>query len=61
MDHWHCSGKRWRVSSLNRGFKICSSYPEEAIVPSSISDESLARVAKFRQNGRFPVVAYHHQ
>ena len=41
--------------------QACSSYPEEAIVPASITDEGLTRVVKFRQNGRFPVVAYHHQ
>ena len=41
--------------------QVCLSYPEEAIVPSSVSDERLARVVKFRQNGRFPVISYHHQ
>jgi myotubularin-related protein 9 len=61
LERWYCSTQRWRITHINKGFKVCSSYPEEAIVPSSVSDERLSHVVKFRQNGRFPVLAYHHQ
>lgn len=51
----------WRVSSANKGYSLCSSYPQRLIVPKTVSDESLAKVAQFRCLGRFPVLSYIHK
>lgn len=44
LSLWKCSENRFRVSTANKGFKICSSYPEEVIVPASITDEDIIKV-----------------
>src|SRR5699024_4248144 len=38
----------WRLSSVNKNFKVCPTYPETVIVPKSISDECIAAIAQFR-------------
>ncbi|XP_065690980.2 myotubularin-related protein 9 [Patagioenas fasciata] len=50
----------WRLSYVNKEFSVCSSYPPVVIVPESVSDDELRRVATFRQGGRFPVLSYYH-
>ncbi|XP_036398661.1 myotubularin-related protein 9 [Megalops cyprinoides] len=52
---------RWRLSEVNRDYFVCPSYPPAVIVPRSIDDETLAKSAKFRQGGRFPVLCYYHR
>uniref|UniRef100_A0A8C5HXC1 Myotubularin-related protein 9-like n=1 Tax=Gouania willdenowi TaxID=441366 RepID=A0A8C5HXC1_GOUWI len=52
---------RWRLSSVNRDYSVCPSYPPTVIVPKVLDDESLKKVAKFRQGGRFPVLCYFHR
>lgn len=51
----------WRLSEVNRDFSVCQSYPQVVTVPKSIDDESLRKVAVFRQGGRFPVLSYYHR
>ncbi|XP_064411588.1 myotubularin-related protein 9 [Latimeria chalumnae] len=51
----------WRLSYVNKDFSACFSYPPIVIVPKSIDDETLRKVAAFRQGGRFPVLAYYHK
>ncbi|CAF0774782.1 unnamed protein product [Didymodactylos carnosus] len=51
----------WRSTSINKKYKLCSSYPEYCIVPASITDEELNEVAKFRSYRRFPTVVWRHQ
>lgn len=51
----------WRVSSANKNYKLCPTYPEKVIVPKSVTDESLTKVAQFRCLGRFPVLSYLHK
>ena len=51
----------WRVSIANKDFKLCSTYPEKTLVPKTITDESLVKVAQFRCLGRFPVLSYFHK
>ena len=41
---WLCSPEKFRISFANKSFALCSSYPEAAIVPKSISDEDLKKV-----------------
>ncbi|XP_062046856.1 myotubularin-related protein 9-like isoform X2 [Lepus europaeus] len=50
----------WRLSEVNEDFSLCPSYPRALIVPRSVDDQALARSARFRQGGRFPVLSYHH-
>ncbi|XP_056651257.1 myotubularin-related protein 9-like isoform X1 [Monodelphis domestica] len=50
----------WRLSTVNRDFQVCASYPPALVVPRGIGDEVLARSAHFRQGGRFPVLSYYH-
>ncbi|CAJ1073923.1 myotubularin-related protein 9-like isoform X4 [Xyrichtys novacula] len=52
---------KWRLSTVNRDYSVCPSYPPAVIVPKSINDDSLKKVAKFRQGGRFPVICYYHR
>ncbi|KAM9315667.1 myotubularin-related protein 9 [Gastrophryne carolinensis] len=51
----------WRLSHVNKDFSVCQSYPSSVIVPKTIDDESLRKVAAFRQGGRFPVLSYYHR
>ncbi|XP_061751591.1 myotubularin-related protein 9 isoform X6 [Nerophis ophidion] len=53
--------ERWRLSTVNRDYSVCVSYPTAVIVPKEISDDTLKKVAKFRQGGRFPVLCYYHR
>ncbi|XP_039089123.1 LOW QUALITY PROTEIN: myotubularin-related protein 9-like [Hyaena hyaena] len=50
----------WRLSEANEVFSLCPSYPRAVIVPRAVDDDALARSARFRQGGRFPVLSYHH-
>jgi len=51
----------WRISSANKDYKLCSTYPQKVIVPKTITDESLVKVAQFRCLGRFPILSYLHK
>lgn len=46
---------------MNRDYSVCPTYPHAVIVPKSIDDDTLKKVAKFRQGGRFPVLCYYHR
>ncbi|XP_042688881.1 myotubularin-related protein 9-like [Centrocercus urophasianus] len=52
---------QWRLSYINKDFSICPSYPPVVVVPKSISDETLKKVAAYRHGGRFPVLSYYHK
>ncbi|NWV28340.1 MTMR9 protein, partial [Origma solitaria] len=51
----------WRLSCVNKDFSVCPSYPPVVIVPNSVDDEVLRKVALFRHGGRFPVLSYYHK
>ncbi|XP_066494661.1 myotubularin-related protein 9-like isoform X2 [Tiliqua scincoides] len=51
----------WRLSHINEGFGVCSSYPPVVIVPAAVEDRALAKSARFRQGRRFPVLSYYHK
>lgn len=51
----------WRVTNINREYKICPSYPHSLIVPKSVDDETIIKASQFRQHGRFPVLSYYHR
>ncbi|XP_057337860.1 myotubularin-related protein 9 [Microplitis mediator] len=54
-------GDEWRVSYLNRDYKVCNSYPSTLIVPRLIDDQMIISSAGFREGGRFPVLCYRHE
>lgn len=41
--------------------KVCPSYPELVLVPRGVDDSELVQAALYRQDSRFPVMAYRHQ
>lgn len=51
----------WRLSCINKEFSVCPSYPPVVIVPKSIDDEALRKIAMFRHGSRFPVLSYYHK
>ncbi|XP_069053931.1 myotubularin-related protein 9 [Lepisosteus oculatus] len=53
--------EEWRLSTVNKDFTVCPSYPPLVTVPKSIDDETLRKVATFRHAGRFPVLSYYHK
>lgn len=46
---------------MNQDYSLCPTYPPAVIVPRSVDDDALRRLARFRQGGRFPVLCYYHQ
>ncbi|XP_017558297.1 myotubularin-related protein 3 isoform X2 [Pygocentrus nattereri] len=50
----------WRISEINNKYKLCSSYPQQLVVPAWITDKELENVAAFRSWKRFPAVVYRH-
>ena len=53
-----CEG--WRVSDINRTYRLCASYPRQLAVPSKISDKDLQFVARFRSRQRIPILSWLH-
>ncbi|XP_032936568.1 myotubularin-related protein 9-like isoform X1 [Catharus ustulatus] len=51
---------QWRLSTVNRDFSACPSYPPAVIVPAAVGDDTVAKAARFRHGGRFPVLSYFH-
>ncbi|XP_047493625.1 myotubularin-related protein 9-like [Penaeus chinensis] len=54
-------GDDWRISYVNKDYKVCPSYPSAVVVPKNIEDNDLIAIANFRQASRFPVLAYRHR
>jgi myotubularin-related protein 3/4 len=50
----------WRLTEINRNYKLCTSYPEFCVVPSTITDDEIGEVAKFRSYRRFPTIVWRH-
>ncbi|XP_033221673.1 myotubularin-related protein 3 [Belonocnema kinseyi] len=48
----------WRISQLNKDYRMCPSYPPQLLVPACISDDTLEIVAKFRSSRRIPAVVW---
>jgi myotubularin-related protein 9 len=45
---------------VNEDFSLCATYPKLLVVPKSIDDDTLRKVADFRSKGRLPVLSYKH-
>ncbi|KKA26043.1 hypothetical protein TD95_000344 [Thielaviopsis punctulata] len=52
--------KGWRLSTINKDYSFCDTYPSILAVPSSISDNTLKYAKDFRSRNRIPVLTYLH-
>ncbi|XP_061901543.1 myotubularin-related protein 7a [Entelurus aequoreus] len=49
----------WKLSSVNRHYKVSDTYPAELFVPESTTPSVIAGSSKFRSRGRFPTLSYY--
>ncbi|KAG8584618.1 hypothetical protein GDO81_004689 [Engystomops pustulosus] len=50
----------WRTTRVNDRYELCDSYPATLVVPVTMSDDELRRVAAFRAKDRIPVLSWIH-
>ncbi|EFP85974.1 hypothetical protein PGT21_025965 [Puccinia graminis f. sp. tritici] len=50
----------WRLTTINKNFNFCSTYPSVLLTPSKISDTTLTYAVKYRSKGRLPIGTYVH-
>ncbi|XP_067346350.1 myotubularin-related protein 5 isoform X5 [Channa argus] len=48
----------YRISTVNRMYDVCKSYPGLLIVPQSIPDGTIRRISRCYRQNRFPVVCW---
>ncbi|XP_063102603.1 myotubularin-related protein 1 isoform X12 [Cavia porcellus] len=44
----------WKISKINSNYELCATYPAVIVVPTSVKDDDLSKVAAFRAKGRVP-------
>uniref|UniRef100_A0A671WNU2 SET binding factor 2 n=1 Tax=Sparus aurata TaxID=8175 RepID=A0A671WNU2_SPAAU len=54
------SGEQFRITAVNRLYSLCRSYPGLLVVPQSVQDSSLHKVARCYRHNRLPVVCWKH-
>ena len=52
--------KGWRITTINKDYTFCDTYPAFLVVPSKISDNVLKYAREFRSRNRIPVLSYLH-
>ncbi|XP_065585799.1 myotubularin-related protein 1 isoform X2 [Cyrtonyx montezumae] len=50
----------WKISKINSTYELCDTYPAVLVVPTSVKDDDLSKVAAFRAKGRVPVLSWIH-
>uniref|UniRef100_A0A8D0HAL0 phosphatidylinositol-3,5-bisphosphate 3-phosphatase n=1 Tax=Sphenodon punctatus TaxID=8508 RepID=A0A8D0HAL0_SPHPU len=50
----------WKISKINNTYELCDTYPATLVVPTSVKDDDLSKVAAFRAKGRVPVLSWIH-
>ncbi|KJE97916.1 myotubularin-like protein [Capsaspora owczarzaki ATCC 30864] len=50
----------WQISDANRNHELVPSYPAQLVVPAGLSEDHLKDVAKFRTQGRLPILSWVH-
>ncbi|GAM26603.1 hypothetical protein SAMD00019534_097780 [Acytostelium subglobosum LB1] len=53
--------KEWRITYANKDYKLCPTYPSLFIVPQSVTDDDLRKIASFREKGRVPAICWIHK
>lgn len=49
---------RWKLSTINKDFQICSSYPSLISIPPGYDESLIYKVKDFRDGGRFPSLSW---
>ncbi|XP_054707043.1 myotubularin-related protein 6-like [Uloborus diversus] len=52
---------KWHLTTINRDYEICDTYPRLLYVPASSSTAILVGSSRFRSRGRLPVLSYLHK
>uniref|UniRef100_A0A3Q1HBK9 phosphatidylinositol-3,5-bisphosphate 3-phosphatase n=1 Tax=Anabas testudineus TaxID=64144 RepID=A0A3Q1HBK9_ANATE len=58
-----CKGlpnESWAISKMNSTYELCDTYPSILVIPTSITDDDIKRVAVFRAKHRIPVLSWIH-
>ncbi|KAM8939847.1 myotubularin-related protein 13 [Pelodytes ibericus] len=50
--------EHFRITAMNRMYSLCRSYPGLLVVPQSVQDSSLPKVARCYRHNRLPVVSW---
>uniref|UniRef100_A0A3P9MIT6 Myotubularin related protein 7a n=1 Tax=Oryzias latipes TaxID=8090 RepID=A0A3P9MIT6_ORYLA len=50
---------QWKLSSVNRHYKVSDTYPADLLVPYSATPPVIVGSSKFRSRGRFPALSYY--
>uniref|UniRef100_A0A7N6AUJ6 phosphatidylinositol-3,5-bisphosphate 3-phosphatase n=1 Tax=Anabas testudineus TaxID=64144 RepID=A0A7N6AUJ6_ANATE len=50
----------WAISKMNSTYELCDTYPSILVIPTSITDDDIKRVAVFRAKHRIPVLSWIH-
>ncbi|KAI4892368.1 hypothetical protein NFI96_023304 [Prochilodus magdalenae] len=50
----------WTISKINSSYEVCDTYPALLVIPTSIKEDELKRVASFRAKHRIPVLSWIH-
>lgn len=50
----------WRITELNRDYRLCDTYPAVLAVPQSSGDDEVQKCATFRIKSRLPVLSWLH-
>uniref|UniRef100_UPI003AB02F1B phosphatidylinositol-3,5-bisphosphate 3-phosphatase MTMR2-like isoform X1 n=1 Tax=Centroberyx gerrardi TaxID=166262 RepID=UPI003AB02F1B len=50
----------WTISKMNSSYEVCDTYPSILVIPTSIKDEDIKRVAVFRAKHRIPALSWIH-
>jgi myotubularin-related protein 1/2 len=48
----------WRISNLNRTYKLCPTYPSLLVFPREMNDEAIVEAAAYRKKGRLPACVW---
>ncbi|RUS71898.1 hypothetical protein EGW08_020336 [Elysia chlorotica] len=58
--HRGAKSEPFRVSTVNATYKLCQSYPGLLVVPQTVSDDSIRKIARCNRLSRFPVITWRH-
>lgn len=53
--------RHWVLSTINKDYEICDTYPRYLYVPASSTTPILVSSSRFRSRGRLPVLSYLHK
>lgn len=58
---WGLPLDRFRLSTLNRHYRLCSTYPGHLVFPAAASDEIIEGSAQFRARKRMPAICWYNK